>query len=52
MATDLQQQAFPHEDVSDRPTPDFVVPWLLQLVNGELPSGRYRSSELAEAGSA
>ena len=47
MATDLQQQAFPGEDVSDRPDPASVVPSLLRLVEGDLPSGRYRSSELA-----
>lgn len=48
MATDLQQQAFPEQDVSDRPAPETVVPALLQLVEGELPSGRYRSDELTE----
>lgn len=47
MATALQQQAFPGEDVSDRPDPASVVPSLLRLVEGGLPSGRYRSSELA-----
>lgn len=46
MATDLQQQAFPDEDVSDRPDPTTVIPSLLRLVEGDLPSGRYRSSEL------
>lgn len=47
MATGLQQQAFPDEDVSDRPDPSTVVPSLLRLVSGELPSGRYRSADLA-----
>lgn len=47
MATDLQQQAFPDEDVSGRPDPTTVVPSLLRLVEGNRPSGRYRSSELA-----
>jgi NAD(P)-dependent dehydrogenase (short-subunit alcohol dehydrogenase family) len=46
MATDMQQAAFPGEDVSDRPAPESVVPALLALVEGELPSGRYRASEL------
>jgi len=50
MATDLQQQAFPGEDVSDRPDPASVVPSLLRLVEGDLPSGRYRSSELVVRG--
>lgn len=46
MATDLQQQAFPGEDVSDRPSPHSVLPALLRLVEGRLPSGRYTVSEL------
>ncbi len=50
MATDMHQAAFPGEDVSDRPTPASVVPALLRLVTGELPSGRYRAAELAAAG--
>jgi NAD(P)-dependent dehydrogenase (short-subunit alcohol dehydrogenase family) len=52
MATDMQQAAFPGEDVSDRPSPESVVPALLRLVTGDLPSGRYRAAELApvEAG--
>jgi NAD(P)-dependent dehydrogenase (short-subunit alcohol dehydrogenase family) len=47
MATDLHQAAFPGEDISDRPAPETVVPALLRLIDGELPSGRYRASELA-----
>ena len=52
MATDMQQAAFPGEDVSDRPAPGTVVPALLRLVTGDLPSGRYRAADLApvEAG--
>jgi NAD(P)-dependent dehydrogenase (short-subunit alcohol dehydrogenase family) len=46
MRTDLHQQAFPGEDISDRPEPAAVVPALLRLVNGDLPSGRYRAAEL------
>ncbi len=49
MATDLQQQAFPGEDVSDRAAPQTVVPALLKLVEGDLPSGRYRAADLAVA---
>ena len=41
MATDLQQQAFPGEDVSDRPSPESVVPSLLRLVEERRASGRY-----------
>ena len=50
MATDLHQQAFPGEDISDRPAPESVVPALLRLVTGELPSGRYRAADLATPG--
>jgi NAD(P)-dependent dehydrogenase (short-subunit alcohol dehydrogenase family) len=46
MATDLQQQAFPGEDVSDRAAPEAVVPAMLVLVGRTLPSGRYRASDL------
>jgi NAD(P)-dependent dehydrogenase (short-subunit alcohol dehydrogenase family) len=46
MRTDLHQQAFPGEDISDRPEPETVVPALLRLVEGDLPSGRYRGAEL------
>jgi NAD(P)-dependent dehydrogenase (short-subunit alcohol dehydrogenase family) len=47
MATDLQQQAFPDEDITDRTAPESVVPALLLLVEGDLPSGRYRAADLA-----
>lgn len=47
MATDLQQQAFPGTDVSDRAAPETVVPALLRLVDDDLPSGRYRAADLA-----
>ena len=46
MRTDMQQEAFPGEDISDRPTAESVVPVLLELVDGDLPSGRYRADEL------
>lgn len=46
MATDLQQQAFPGEDISDRAAPSTVVPALIALIEGELASGRYRASDL------
>ena len=52
MATDLHQQAFPGQDVSDRPAPSTVVPALLGLIDGDLPSGRYRTADLAPAGPA
>jgi NAD(P)-dependent dehydrogenase (short-subunit alcohol dehydrogenase family) len=43
MRTQLQQEAFPGEDVSDRPPPEDSVPGLLALIEGELPSGRYQA---------
>jgi len=47
MRTQLQQEAFPDEDISDRPFPEESVPGLLALIEGELPSGRYLARELA-----
>jgi NAD(P)-dependent dehydrogenase (short-subunit alcohol dehydrogenase family) len=47
MRTQMQQDAFPGEDISDRPPPEESVPGLLALVEGSLPSGRYRAGELA-----
>jgi NAD(P)-dependent dehydrogenase (short-subunit alcohol dehydrogenase family) len=49
MRTQMQQEAFPGEDISDRPPPEDSVPGLLALIEGLLPSGRYRAAELAGA---
>jgi NAD(P)-dependent dehydrogenase (short-subunit alcohol dehydrogenase family) len=49
MDTQMQQEAFPGEDVSDRPPPEASVPGLLHLVEGDFPSGRYRVRDLAAA---
>jgi NAD(P)-dependent dehydrogenase (short-subunit alcohol dehydrogenase family) len=49
MRTRMQQEAFPGEDVSDRPPPEDSVPGLLELIEGELPSGRYAARELLPA---
>jgi NAD(P)-dependent dehydrogenase (short-subunit alcohol dehydrogenase family) len=46
MRTDMHQQAFPGEDISDRPEPETVVPALLRLLDTRPPSGRYRGSDL------
>ncbi len=46
MNTRMQQEAFPGEDVSDRPPPAASVPGLRQLVDGDLPSGRYLARPL------
>ena len=47
MRTQMQQDAFPGEDISDRPPPEESVPGLLALIEGSLPSGRYAARELA-----
>ena len=44
MNTRMQQEAFPGEDVSDRPPPEASVPGLLALASGDAPSGRYQAS--------
>jgi len=47
MRTAMHQDAFPGQDISDRPLPQVSIPGLLTLVEGVLPSGRYRARELA-----
>ena len=49
MRTQMQQDAFPGEDISDRPLPEESIPGLLALIEGELPSGLYRARDLVEA---
>jgi NAD(P)-dependent dehydrogenase (short-subunit alcohol dehydrogenase family) len=49
MHTQMQQDAFPGEDVSDRPPPEESVPGLLTLIEGDLPSGLYRARDLVGA---
>jgi NAD(P)-dependent dehydrogenase (short-subunit alcohol dehydrogenase family) len=49
MNTRMHQDAFPGEDISDRPAPAASVPGLLALIEGDLPSGRYAARTLAEA---
>lgn len=46
MRTRMHQEAFPGEDISDRPLPEQIVPGLLALLQGDFPSGRYRAHEL------
>lgn len=48
MRTQMQQEAFPGEDISDRPLPEVSVPGLLELITGTRPSGRYMARALAE----
>jgi NAD(P)-dependent dehydrogenase (short-subunit alcohol dehydrogenase family) len=46
MRTAMHQEAFPGEDISDRPRPESVVPALRPLIAGDLASGRYRAADL------
>lgn len=46
MRTQMQQDAFPGEDISDRPLPKSSIPGLLALIEGNLPSGRYRAQSI------
>lgn len=46
LRTQMHQEAFPGEDISDRPLPDVAVPGLLALIEGDLPNGRYRLQDL------
>ncbi|HZO77507.1 MAG TPA: SDR family oxidoreductase [Solirubrobacteraceae bacterium] len=46
MRTRMHQEAFPGEDISDRPPPEESIPGLLELILGELPSGRYQAREI------
>ena len=47
MRTQMQQEAFPGEDISDRPPPEASVPGLIALIEGDRPSGRYAARDLA-----
>ena len=46
MRTAMHQDAFPGEDISDRPLPATVVPRLLALLDTRPQSGRYRAEDL------
>jgi NAD(P)-dependent dehydrogenase (short-subunit alcohol dehydrogenase family) len=47
MRTEMHQDAFPGEDISDRPEPETAVPALRRLIFDRPASGRYRAAELA-----
>jgi NAD(P)-dependent dehydrogenase (short-subunit alcohol dehydrogenase family) len=49
LRTQMHQEAFPGEDISDRPLPEVAVPGLVELLEGDAPSGRYRAQELVPA---
>jgi NAD(P)-dependent dehydrogenase (short-subunit alcohol dehydrogenase family) len=49
MRTQMHRDAFPGEDISDRPLPETVVPHLLALLEQRPPAGRYRAADIALA---
>ena len=51
MRTEMHQDAFPGEDISDRPDPESRLPGLLALLERDQPSGRYEASAFVSAGS-
>jgi NAD(P)-dependent dehydrogenase (short-subunit alcohol dehydrogenase family) len=46
MNTRMHQEAFPGEDISDRPPPETRVPAVIRLLEGRYPTGRYRAADL------
>ena len=46
MRTRMHQEAFPGEDISDRPLPEDSVPGVLGLIESRISSGRYRAREV------
>ncbi len=48
MRTQMHQEAFPGEDISDRPLPEVSVPGLIELLTGTRPSGRYSARALSK----
>jgi NAD(P)-dependent dehydrogenase (short-subunit alcohol dehydrogenase family) len=46
LRTQMHQEAFPGEDISDRPLPETVVPAFVRLVTSRPPSGRVRLADL------
>ena len=46
MRTQMHREAFPFEDISDRPLPETSVPGFIELLESNYPSGRYAAREL------
>ena len=49
MNTRMHQEAYPGDDISDRPPPEASVPGLTELIHGSRPSGRYAARALTRA---
>jgi NAD(P)-dependent dehydrogenase (short-subunit alcohol dehydrogenase family) len=50
MRTEMHQDAFPGEDISDRPPPEASVPGIMALIEGRQPGGRYQARDVVAAG--
>ena len=50
MNTQMQKEAFPDEDISDRPPPEESVPGILRLIDEDVPSGRYQARPSTDVG--
>jgi NAD(P)-dependent dehydrogenase (short-subunit alcohol dehydrogenase family) len=48
LRTQMHQEAFPGEDISDRPLPEVAVPGLVALAEEDLANGRYRLQEFSQ----
>ncbi len=49
MRTQMHQEAYPGEDISDRPLPEVSVPGFMALLEGDYPNGRYQARKVVEA---
>jgi NAD(P)-dependent dehydrogenase (short-subunit alcohol dehydrogenase family) len=49
MNTQMHQEAYPGEDISDRPPPEDSVPGILRLIDDDAPSGRYQARAETDA---
>jgi NAD(P)-dependent dehydrogenase (short-subunit alcohol dehydrogenase family) len=50
LRTQMHQQAYPGEDISDRPLPEAAIGAFRKLITDRLPDGRYRAAELMPSG--
>ncbi|MDX1992914.1 MAG: SDR family NAD(P)-dependent oxidoreductase [bacterium] len=48
MQTQMHQEAFPGEDISDRPLPEASVPGLIALLTGDYASARYKARSVGQ----
>jgi len=48
MRTQMHQDAFPGEDITDRPEPESKVDGILAMIESDRPSGRYRVGDITE----